>query len=264
MAGFIYKLQGIVTSRSVNNLDAYIAKSLLINIHNIKPNTTISELAEMCYTSDSSLSRLAVKLGYKNFHGLKQDILNTSDELEELLIDNSFLNTMDYSSYTNSILWALRGMNHEKLVRDIDILCDLILQTTNIYFFATHIPADLSKMMQRIIIATGKYVTFFTDKEMQIALVDTVTCHDLCIFISLEGTLISEKNITIPVVSSQAKTVLITQNKNMKFASYFDTVISLGEHNEDFTGKFKLLYFMDCFMNRFFHHSKLFSPSENL
>lgn len=256
MAGFIYKLQGIVSSRNTNNLDAFIARSLLMNINNIKPNITISELATLCYTSDSSLSRLAIKLGYQNFNELKQDILNMNDEFNDLLIDNSFLNTMSGSTYAENIFSAIKSINHINLIKDIDYLCQQILAAKNVYFFATHIPGDMTKMIQRALIASGKYVEFYSDREMQFSLAKTTQSNDLCIFISLEGTLVSEKNITIPIVSSGASTVLITQIADMKFSSYFDYIISLGERNKDFTGKFKLLYFIDCFINRLFYHTK--------
>ncbi|MFV0394998.1 MAG: MurR/RpiR family transcriptional regulator, partial [Coprobacillaceae bacterium] len=221
----------------------------------IKPDTTITELAGMCYTSDSSLSRLALKLGYKNFNAFKQDILGMKNEFDDLFIDNNFFNHMSGTTYMNIVCDSIKNIDHEKLVKDIDYLCQLIMLSDNIYFFATHIPGDMTKIIQRATLAAGKYVTFYTDREMQLALAKTTKRDDLCIFISLEGTLVSEKKITLPIVASGSRMVLITQIADMKFSSYFDYVISLGERNKDFTGKFKLLYFIDCFIYQFFHYS---------
>ena len=56
-----------------------------------------------------------------------------------------------------------------------------------------------------------------------------------------------EKAITIPAIISLAKNVLITQNVHIKFSEQFTQVIGLG------IGKYKLLFFIDCLLNRYYH-----------
>lgn len=107
--------------------------------------------------------------------------------------------------------------------------------------------------MQRAILTTGKFIEFYPRKEHQMEVAKQIRRDDLCIFLSLEGTLLMEKAITIPAIISLAKNVLITQNVHIKFSEQFTQVIGLGGHDSESIGKYKLLFFIDCLLNRYYH-----------
>lgn len=76
MAGFIYKLQNIVnTSPDSDDTNINIARCILKNIDKIKKRTSLQDFADICYTSQSSISRFSQYLGYANFNDLKLTVL---------------------------------------------------------------------------------------------------------------------------------------------------------------------------------------------
>lgn len=255
MAGFIHKLQNIINTTPLDDdLDVNIARSLLKNMNQFKKSTSLQEIAHMCYTSQSSVSRFVQRLDYDNFNDFKSDFLETQSEFQEMMIDNNANEELDFSKYVEEINQSLLLMQRTFSMSQVDQLCKNIKEAKRIYIFATHIPGNIALILQHAILTTGKFVEFYPRKEQQIRIANQVKPEDLCIFISLEGTLVMEKLITLPVIISQAKTVLITQNIHIKFSERFTHVIGLGEHDREQLGKYKLLIFIDCLINHYYHN----------
>lgn len=253
MAGFIYKLQQIVNTSPFNDdADVAIARCLLKNINQVNKKTNLQNFADLCYTSSASISRFAQRTGYLTFNDFKADCLGVKEELNEMIIDSHALQTLEFKDFSNQISKGLFSIEDNQLNEYIDKLCDMIHKASRVFIFATHIPGDIACMLQRALLTTGKYVEFFPRKEHQMEIVKEIRSNDLCIFISLEGTLLMEKGITVPAIVSLAKNVLITQNIHVKFSESFSLVVGLGEHNTEIIGKYKLLFFVDCLTNRYY------------
>lgn len=75
----------------------------------------------------------------------------------------------------------------------------------------------------------------------------------ISVFFIIRRDIINGKAITIPAIISLAKNVLITQNVHIKFSEQFTQVIGLGGHDSESIGKYKLLFFIDCLLNRYYH-----------
>lgn len=254
MAGFIYKLQNIVnTSPENNDTDINIARCILKNVNKIKKRTSLQEFADICFTSQSSISRFSQRLGYANFNDFKADCIGIQEEENEMIIDTRSIRKVDYSEYAKALSEALVEMQNYPIDQEIETLCQYIYSAKRVFVFATHIPGDLACILQRAILTTGKFIEFYPRKEHQIEIVKQVRQDDLCIFLSLEGTLLMEKAITIPAIISLAKNVLITQNVHVKFSEQFTQVIGLGKHDNESIGKYKLLFFIDCLLNCYYH-----------
>lgn len=58
-----------------------------------------------------------------------------------------------------------------------------------------------------------------------------------------------QKDLTLSIINSKASNILITQNSHMKLSSLFDTVVTLGDHDLERTGKYKLLAFVELLGN---------------
>lgn len=254
MANFIYKLQNIInTSPDYDDTDINIARCLLKKLRNITPKTNLQEVADFCYISKSSISRFCKKLGYTNFNEFKYDCIDTEEELHETVIDYHGLEKMDFQLFMNHILNSFISVDTNILDKHIDILCDYIYRKERIFIFATHIPGDLANILQRAVIMTGKMIEFYPRKEHQIEIAKQLCADDLCIFFSLEGNLLMDKSITIPAIMSQSDKVLITQNMHSKFVEDFSLVVGLGEYHDEIIGKYKLLFFIDCLINRYYY-----------
>lgn len=253
MAGFIYKLQNIINTTYTNeDNNVNIARCLLKNINSFNKKTSLDDFADICFTSQSSITRFIKKIGYQSFNDFKADCLGVQTELQEMIIDNKATNDIDVHRYAKNISDCLISMQDTFSIDKVDELCEYIHEAHRIIIFATHIPGDMASIIQRAILTTGKYIEFYPRKEHQIEVIQQITKNDLCIFISLEGTLLMEKSITIPAIVSQAITVLITQSPHIKFSEQITQVFSLGNHDEENVGKFKLLFFIDCLLNHYY------------
>lgn len=262
MSGFIFKLQNVLTTQShANSSDAQIAKLMLQNIQYANKNVTITQLAKACYTSVSSISRFATNLGYDSFNEMKQDFIGIPAEYDDLQVDNSFLNNKSFNQFKDEIIDSFATINEIDIKNHAQWLAEFIFKQESVYIFATHIPSDIMAIMHRAILATGKYVEFVQDKHEQVKIAENSSENDSFILVSLDGTLVMAKEITIPIIMSGAKKVLITQNSDMKFASNFDYLIPLGDKSPNFTAKYKLMLFVDYFINTYFAYSNEHSPN---
>lgn len=254
MAGFIYKLQNIVNASPDNDdTDINLSRCLLKNLHSIKKRSSLQELSLICYTSQSSISRFSQKIGYENFNDFKSDCINVHEELQELMLDNLAFQSLDFEQYATEISTCLVQMQEIFSKKQIDELCTHIHESNHVYIFATHVPGDLANILQRGLLATGKFVEFYPRKEHQIQVANQINKDDLCIFFSLEGTLLMEKAITLPAIMSSSTSILITQNIHIKFSEQFTQVIGLGNHDHETIGKYKLLFFIDCLLHHYYH-----------
>lgn len=254
VAGFIYKLQNIVNSSPYSDdTNVNFSRCILKNITTLKKKNSLQDFADICYTSQSSISRYAQHLGYTNFNDFKLDVLGVEEEKNEMIIDTHAMKSINYNDFSKSISESLLNIQEESLKKDIEQLCQYIHDANRIFIFATHIPGDLACIIQRAILITGKYVEFYPRKEHQMEIVKQAHPDDLCIFFSLEGTLLMEKGITIPAIISLAKTVLVTQNVHVKFSEQFTQIIGLGIHDSEIVGKYKLLFFIDCLSNHYYN-----------
>ncbi|WP_239404280.1 MurR/RpiR family transcriptional regulator [Erysipelatoclostridium sp. An173] len=192
-------------------------------------------------------------MGYSSFNDFKADCLDVQEELDEMILDNKAFKKIDTFTFLNNINASFLAIETDKLEKSIDKLCDMIYEAQRVFIFATHIPGDLASILQRALLTASKNVEFYPQKEHQMELVKQIRPNDLCIFISLEGTLLMEKAITIPAIISLANIVLITQNSQIKFSQQFSDTIVLGSHDDESLGKYKLLFFIDCLINRYYN-----------
>lgn len=245
MAGFIYKLQNIINTTHTNeDNNVNIARCLLKNINSFNKRTSLDDFADVCFTWQSSITRFIKKIGYQTFNDFKADCLDVQTELREMVIDNKGNQEINFSLYSKTISDSLITMQDTFSTEKLDELCKYIHEANRIIIFATHIPGDMACIIQRAILTTGKYIEFYPRKEHQIEVIQQISEKDLCIFISLEGTLLMEKAITIPAIVSNATTVLITQSPHIKFSEQITEVISLGNHDVEIVGKYKLLFLL--------------------
>lgn len=252
MSKLIYKLQSIINiSPSNNNTDINIARRLLKNLNKIDQQTNIHEFAELCYTSPSGFSRFAKKMGYMNFSEFKRDVLNIKEELDETIIEYHGQDKLDMHDILHHITDALNKIDYARLNRQIDQLCEYMYSASRIILFASFVPGDLASILQRAMLTIGKYAEFYPRIEHQAESVRQLAQNDLCLFLSTDASWHDQKSIIFPAMLSDAKTVLITQNQHIKYSEQLSLMIDLGPCNDELTEKYKLLFFLDCLINRY-------------
>lgn len=239
------------------NVEAIIARYLVHNITN--KNLTISKIAKDCYTSNSTVSRFFKDMGYNTFQEFQIDhayyfvdrdeVLSDwqADGKRDLLKENEFMK--------RQIALAIKDLTiyqDEIKFDEINHLCDLIYQKKYVHLYATHIPGNIADMLQYNFLTIGKVLEFYPLISDQINLANHLDEESLAIFISLEGSHVMTKTLTLPITESAAQTVLITQNPTMKLSQRFDEIISLGSHSRVYSGKYKLLIFAEALIHHYF------------
>lgn len=254
----VLRLQHIINfSEQESNVDARIARYLLQNLH--KETISLSKVSEACYTSSSSISRFAQKIGYKNFNELKTGFQEAHIDKEEMKLDVSATRKMDLyedkefiKHNTRIIIQDLEQYLQEIDLQVIEHLCELIFQYPNVSLYATAIPGNIAEMIQHQLLTIGKYVECYPLILDQVNSSKRLDENSLAIFISLEGSYVMQKRLTLGITGSPAHSVLITQNPTMKLSTNFNEIVSLGSHSHVDSGKYKLLLFVETLIHRYY------------
>lgn len=251
-------LQSTIQQSSVNkDIETRIAHYILLHINDKK--ISVNQIASGCYTSNATISRFFKEIGYHSFQEFQLDHQEFLIDRKEAIADFQGEKTRNISMENDFIhhnfsliLQDLTQYSREINLHDIDYLCDLINQKNKIHIYATGIPGNMTEIIQYHLLTVGKYVEYFPLIADQIKLADSLKTDDLAIFISLEGSHVMTKELTFAVTRSPAKSVLITQNPNMKFATSFEKIIALGSHSRFQSGKYKLLFFIEALLHHYF------------
>ena len=252
--GLITVLQQILNHvNSTNGFDYVIAEYLLRNLD--KDNLSISQIAEDCHISKASVTRFAQSLGYEGFGELKRDYDTIQYEREELQLD---LRVKSRANKTTNLTAELQSefvqvaKDFQKFSEQIDFdaiehLCDLIYNAKDVYIISTLIPEKIGQILQSTLLNSGKIAHSFPSINQQFAIPNMITKDDIALFISLEGSHVSQREMTLSITNAAATSVLITQNPEMKLSYLFNDIISLGDHDIERSGKYKLLMFVEYF-----------------
>jgi DNA-binding MurR/RpiR family transcriptional regulator len=252
--GLIITLQQIINHvQTTTGFDYVIADYLLRNLDS--DNLSISKVAEDCHISKASVTRFAQSLGYEGFSELKRDFEIIQYEREELKLDyrakqkpstsgNLALDLQDeFAQVTKDFHEFSQQIDFEA----IETLCDLIYNANDVYIISTLIPEKLSQVLQTTLLNSGKVAYSFPSINQQYNIPNMITKDDLALFVSLEGSHISQREMTLSITNTGATSALITQNPDMKLNSVFDHIHSLGDHDIERSGKYKLLMFIEYF-----------------
>ena len=103
----------------------------------------MQDFADICYTSQSSISRFSQYLGYANFNDFKADCIGIQEETDEMIIDTRATKKINCVDYAQAISESLVRMQETSIDQEIEQLCEYIHNAKRIFIFATHIPGDL-------------------------------------------------------------------------------------------------------------------------
>lgn len=254
--GLILSFQDILNHYQTEDTE-YIISQYLLN-HLYRKSLTITDIAKSCHLSEASVTRFAKKLGYEGFSEFKKDYFLMQLEENEMELD-----LLAKKEKQPLMISELQTVSEEltNFVRQFDTkhleeVSHKIQKSQRIYLFSTLIPGNLSMILQTILLNCGKEAVYPVDNRKQHEIIPYLKANDLAIIISLEGSLVMQKDLTLSIINSKADNLLITQNPHMKLSSLFETVISLGEHDLERTGKYKLLAFIELLGNQYMIENK--------
>lgn len=248
--GLVIILQQIINDATTStNIDYVIAEYILRNLYS--DNLTISKIATDCHISKASVTRFAQSIGYNGFSDFKNDYELIKYERDELILDFKaqikLNDTTELQNEFEQVTKDFETFSHQINFDSIEKLCDLIYEANDIYIIATLIPENLSQILQTTLLNSGKFVHSFPSIKQQYTISERITQNDLALFVSLEGSHITQRELTLSITDTGATSVLLTQNPEMKLSSVFDHIITLGEHDLERSGKYKLLMFIEYF-----------------
>ncbi|WP_027108844.1 MurR/RpiR family transcriptional regulator [Lacticigenium naphthae] len=255
--GLISILQNIINvSPTDSDIDIIIAKYLLNNLY--LKDLTINKIATECHISKASVTRFTHNLGFDGFSGFKKSYMETFIEREEMKIDlkasqtDSYTNPQAFKKDLEKVTEDLGDFIQKISLEKLDGICNQIHSAKRVHIYATFIPGTMAEILQHMLLTNGKLVEYYPQLSNQLIASRSLDKNDLAIFISLEGSYVMQKDLTLAITSSKATSLLITQNPEMKMASLFDEIVQLGNHDKEQSGKYKLLMFIEILMHRYY------------
>lgn len=153
----IEKLVEYYNKSNGQNVYHDVVEQILINLHKIK-NATIYDLAEMCYSSPSTISRLVKKLEFKDYADFKSKIDYSLENYRYLNRNTRECNIREerdcvdlYFDFLQHNINALREMISYE---DIKNISDYFYQADKIFFYSY--PSVDAESIQKSLIVSGK------------------------------------------------------------------------------------------------------------
>ncbi|VYU57327.1 DNA-binding transcriptional regulator HexR [Clostridium tertium] len=256
----IKQLQIIVNDESEDVTYTTIARGILENIQKGMEDITILQLADMCYTSPSTISRFVKKLGYSNFNEFKMKCVERKNLGTEILSDNVkniyFDSKKDKEvliDLVDSISVSLKEFVENLDLKEVDNLVSMIHDYKDVYFFGFHLSGYFMQHLQYHLFNLGKYVNFAAWEASQEKLANQTDENSLAIIFSVDGNYLRQKSqIFYSLKERESKIVLVTQNPALKMAAQCDYVIYLGSYKNATEGRYKLQLFTEILINRYY------------
>lgn len=244
-----------------NNEDTYydIAKIILKNIHTV-PALSISELAELCYVSPSTITRFCKYFNCQNFIDFKNNLRTSSRHIEHTVFH---INKDMYGKlieephafmehYAQEIASAVRDVSLHMNYEQIDALVKEIHESENVYLFGYSTSLTMIETLQTDLMFANKITYCGASDEVQLDLANHVQKDDLVLIFSSYGNYMSEaSHIMNVLLESHAKLVLITQNPHVNNNTMFDEIVFLTEKSSVQAGSYALFIGMEFIVRRY-------------
>ncbi|ASW43295.1 MAG: MurR/RpiR family transcriptional regulator [Clostridiales bacterium] len=256
----IKQLQIIVNSENEDGTYTTIARVILETLQDGIEEITILQLADLCYTSPSTISRFVKKLGFSSFNEFKTKCIERNNIGVEILSDNvknikfdlkndkEILNTL-----VDSINISLKEFIDKLDLGEVDRLIDMIHDYEDVYFFGFHLSGYFMQHLQYNLFNSGKYVKFVAQESNQEKVAKEVDENSLSVIFSVDGNFLRQKSqLFFSLKENGSKIALVTQNPALKMAAQCDYVIYLGNYKSATEGRYKLHLFTEILINRYY------------
>ena len=159
---------------------------ILQNIHKVK-NCTIYDLAELCYVSPTTISRLSKKLGYRGLQDFKNNLINTIKNYEML---NRYVSFNAKAKYEDDLVAYLALMERQvsNLREDISVekmdqIIDSIQNSKKVNFY-TNGTVFSEYRFQGDLIMTGHMSEIKNSASEQLEDIKNLTEKDMVIMLA--------------------------------------------------------------------------------
>lgn len=195
---------------------------------------TIQYLATQCNTSTATVSRLAKKLGFSNFHKFKLELLNTKyDELYDAQITSADSVEHLVLKLANSNMTSIQETLSLLNIEELKYVVELVRNANTIYLFGVGTSGTVCSDFYYKLNRLGKNCIYTQDSHIQTASIVSASPDDIAIGISYSGT---TKEVLVPLrfaASHALKTIAITGVGTSPIVNICDFVFRIPRHEQE-------------------------------
>jgi Transcriptional regulators len=256
MRSAFYCLVNFLNTTNINDVYYKAAKTILANIYKI-PQYNIIEVADMCYVSTATISRLCRKLNYESFADFKNDvILNLNyfnQDAKRLIFDHQLPDKKTLgdgkeilNNHFENILNNLRDTFNSVKYDDLMDIIDRIHSANRICFAGNFFTQSVSMQLQIELSYLGKDCIGMFSLEQQKEIIKTLDENDLIIVSSIAGGFFKDFPDTIRLISrSSAYKIVISQLDKFNYSEKMDKIVKVGNNHHSLIGKFSITYIFE-------------------
>ncbi len=225
----IEKLQAYYNAKDKSDIYRDVVGNILKNIEYLE-NKTIYDVADMCYVSPTTISRLSKKLGYNGFQDMKSQLISAKQNYAYL---NRYIPLSEIAKYGDSFTAYLEGVSKQvrQLKENLNIdqlteLANVIHESAKVNFYSNGILFSESRF-QCDLIMTGKSCEIKMSPIEQMEDILELTDKDLIIItLPAVNDAIETKKILSEIKKHGAKVLMLTDVKYQVYQQYVDYLFS--------------------------------------
>lgn len=256
MRNAFYNLINFINTTNVHDVYWNAAKMILQNINKI-PQSTIVDVAEFCYVSTATISRLCRKLNYESFADFKMDVtmnLNYfNQDVERMQFDHQlpskehlYKGKEVFQAHFENILDNLKATYDSIAYDDLEKIVDKIHKANRICFCGNFFTQSVSMQLQIELLYLGKDCIGMYPVEQQIEIINQLKEGDLLILSSIAGGFIKDNPDVMRLISrSSAYKIVITQVEEFPYVEQMDMLVRVGTDHHSLIGKFSITYIFE-------------------
>lgn len=256
MRGAFYNLINFINTTNVNDVYANAARKILQNIYLI-PECTITDVADLCFVSTATISRLCRKLNYESFADFKMDVtmnLNYFNrdtlrlQFDHQLPKREYLHKGKevFKAHFDNILDNLQKTYDSVSYDDLDFIVDKIHEANNVCFAGNFFTQSVSMQLQIELSYLGKECSGMYPLEQQVVIIESLDENDVIIVSSIAGGFMIDHPDVMRVISkSPAYKIVISQLDDFVYSDKVDMILNVGTDHHSLIGKFSITYIFE-------------------
>ena len=239
------RLLSFVSTALVRDANYDIAVALLRHYPQLK-GLTLSQIADLCYTSNASISRFCRFLGMDNFKEFQawmdRDFTMRTDYSRQFytMLHNNHETAI--SAYRDALIGNIYTTIAPENAQVIPDIVRVLHDCGKAAYFSHHFLWDIGHYFQSKMMMMGRYVELFMDYGTQLECARSLTEKDFAIICSVGGSYLTRyPDICNAILSSGCKVLIITQNLASPYLNTADFILQCGTTNRNDVGKYAAL-----------------------
>jgi len=251
MRSAYYQLINYLNTAKERDVFYYAASTILEHIDEI-PEFSIGQVADMCFASPATISRLVRKLNFDSFNDFKHEVILSIEQTKRGEAMHYGKEPIDKypdvsrdeikNDFKDEIIKNIEYTNSVVSTADIEEIVDWIDEASRVIFLGFNVGQVLSAQLQTALAGYHKTVVAYSNEKLQLEVLEDIHEDDLIILSSITGNYFKYKSAAMEMFKkSKAKKIVITQAYEIGAASKADKVIQIGQTNDSYIGKFSMM-----------------------